>query len=231
MLKFQCPFKQTFEYSFVVSKEKPSDLVSLAYEKAIDNLLYANIDDKYKVVSIMPTMKHDHQANLVVNLAYQLKKKNQKVLVIDLDFRTPRLQVVLQSGMDRGIYHHLFKGLDAKKTILHDKTYGFDVILVGQEINSVTQVLESKKLSDFIETMKSDYDVILLISPSLAYNKDGLSIAKLSDGILYIVSKKYSNKQIVDSSYLQLKQLQVPILGSLLIDYKEHEKILGIPLL
>jgi hypothetical protein len=35
----------------------------------------------------------------------------------------------------------------------------------------------------------------------------------------------------VDTNYRSLKQMSIPILGSLLLDYKEKERLLGIPLL
>lgn len=231
MPKFQCPFKKSFDFPYVISKEKPNDLASLAYQKAVDNLIYANLDEKYKVISIIPTMKDEHQANIVTNLGYILNEKKKKVLVIDLDFRNPRLHVVLKSGMDQGIYDYLFKNVEIQNIIQKDKTYGFDFMLVGKSINSITQVLESKKLSDMVESLKDSYDMILLISPSLMHSKDGFNIAKLSDGILYLVSKKSSNKQVVDTNYRSLKQMSIPILGSLLLDYKEKERLLGIPLL
>lgn len=220
-----------FQPSYVISKEKPSDPASIAYKKTVDNLLYANLDSKYKTISIIPTMKDDHQANVACNLGFIYNEKKKKTLLIDLDFRNPHLHLVLKSSMDKGIYDYLFKGLDIKEVIQVDKTYGFDYLLVGESINSVTQVLESNKLSDLIESLKNQYDVIMLISPSLAHSLDGYSIAKLSDGILYLVSTKSSNKQLVDLNYRQLKQLSIPILGSMLLDYKEKERLLGIPLL
>ena len=231
MPKFQCPFKKVFDHPYIVSKEKPNDLASLAYQKAVDNLMYANVDQKYQIISIIPTMKNDVLANLVANLGYLIAKQHKKVLLIDLDFRTPRLHVVLKSGMQKGIYDYLFKGLDFKEVVQKDQVYGFDYLLIGEAINSITQVLESNKLNEMIKLAKEAYDYVLLISPSVAYHKDYLSIAKLSDGILYVVSKKTSNKQIVDSNFRSLKELHIPILGSLLIDFKEREKILGIPLL
>lgn len=231
MPKFQCPFKKVFNHSYVISKEKPNDFASLAYQKTVDNVMYANVDQKYQVISVIPTMKNDVLANLVANLGYLIATKQKKVLLIDLDFRNPRLHVVLKSEMQKGIYDYLFKNLDFKEVIQKDKEYGFDYLLIGEAISSITQILESNKLNEMIKLAKEAYDYVLLISPSVAFHKDYLSIAKLSDGILYIISKKYSNKQVVDSNFRNLKQLNIPILGSLLIDYKEREKILGIPLL
>lgn len=231
MSKFRCPFKKAFDYPFIITKELPQDASSLAYQRVVDNLIYANLDESFKVISVIPTMKNDHQANMVVNLAYLLSQQKKKILVMDLDFRSPRLHVVLNTGMKQGIYDYLFANKEIKECILKDKTYGFDSLFVGQPINSISQVLESKKIKDLIESLKEAYDVILLISPSIATSKDGLLIAKLSDSIVYIVSKKYSNKQVVDMNYHRLKSLNVPILGTILLDYKEKEKILGIPLL
>lgn len=108
------------QLSYVISKEKPNDQTSLAYQNAVDNLIYANLDNKYKVISIIPTMKDEHQANIVSNLGFIYHEKKKKVLVIDLDFRNPKLQVVLKSSMTKGIYDHLFKGLDIKEAIQVD---------------------------------------------------------------------------------------------------------------
>lgn len=217
--------------AYIISKEIPNNPVTHAYEAFVSNLIYANIDQKYHILSFIPTMKKGVHANLVVNVGYQLTLKKKHVLIVDFDFRMPQLASCLVNPKPYGIYDYLFKNQEINKMIQKDQSLGFDYLLVGQTINSITQVLESDKLKEMMEHLKPMYDYILLISPSMALSKDGLLISKLSDGIIYIVSKKHSHKQDVDVNLFQLKKQSIPILGSLLIDYQEKERLLGIPLL
>ena len=78
----------------IIVSEGSSRFGSHGYTRLRDNLLYINSDGNRKVVQIESAMAKEGKTSVAANLAVSLGLTEKKVVVVDLDFRRPRLHRV-----------------------------------------------------------------------------------------------------------------------------------------
>lgn len=198
-----------------------NDLKSLEpYNKIATNIKYSNLDNPYKSILFTSTIMDELKSTVCVNLAYSLVLNKKKVCLIDLDLRKPCVHKAFNVQKENGLVDYLDGTMEKDEIIKHTDT-GIDVITIGQKVLNPLVVLESKKLKDLIEELKSEYDYVLLDSaPVIA--TDSFVAAKLADGIVYNVAMNHAKKKDIQESIRSLKNLGINIIG--LVITKAYKK-------
>ena len=200
-----------------------NDLKSLEpYNKIATNIKYSNLDNPYKSILFTSTIMDELKSTVCVNLAYSLVLNKKKVCLIDLDLRKPCVHKAFNVQKENGLVDYLDGTMEKDEIIKHTDT-GIDVITIGQKVLNPLVVLESKKLKDLIEELKSEYDYVLLDSaPVIA--TDSFVAAKLADGIVYNVAMNHAKKKDIQESIRSLKNLGIKIIGLVITKaYKEKK--------
>ena len=132
-----------------VGEEKGSRVEG--YNRLKDNVLYMNADGNTKVIQVESAVSAEGKTTVVCNLAVSLGLTEKKVVVVDLDFRRPRVHRLFKESKDLGIAEY-FLGEATKEQIIKHSTYkNVDIITRGAEIYNSSLVLVSDKFKDFIK--------------------------------------------------------------------------------
>ena len=182
---------------------KPSIHAFEPYNRLLSNIKLSNVDNPHKVVMITSTGPQELKTTVVSNLAYTAYNNNQKVCLIDLDIRKPRVHKVFGLTRNDGIVEYLDGSLTLENVIKHTQK-GVDVITAGKTVDNPVVILESEKLKNLINELKEKYDLILVDSSPLLAANDSLVIAKLVDGAVFNVAVNASRKKDVKDSVEQL---------------------------
>ena len=118
-------------YNFIWSKEKPLSFHAENYQKLIANLEYVNVDRKYKVFQITSSLGSEGKSTVLSNIAFLLGQKKQKVILIDLDLRRPKIHYVYDIENKDGLVDYLAGRIPIDKVIKFKKI--MDLMLSIQE--------------------------------------------------------------------------------------------------
>ncbi|MCR5350811.1 MAG: polysaccharide biosynthesis tyrosine autokinase [Acholeplasmatales bacterium] len=182
------------------------------YNRLFTNIKYANIDNPYKVILFTSTIEDELKSYISSNLAACIKNNGNKVLLIDLDLRKPTVHKTFNVIRENGIIEYV-AGEASKLDIIKNTESNVDIITSGKSVLNPFAVLESEKIKSLIEELKEEYDYIILDTPPLAICNDAKLIAKYSDGVIYNVSINQVKKKIFNENVLQLKELDINIIG------------------
>ncbi|MCF7930936.1 MAG: CpsD/CapB family tyrosine-protein kinase [Acholeplasmataceae bacterium] len=202
------------KYDYLVTKEQPLSYTTESFQKVIINLDYANIDGNHKVIQFTSTLVKEGKSTFVSNMAYLLGQKGKKVILLDLDLRKPKLNRVFNTTNREGITDYLSGKIDYAQLIRHSEEIGIDYIVAGEKTTAVVNVLEAKKLKDLILKLREAYDYVLLDTPPVIAVSDALYIARLSDGVIFIVAQNTAKKALVKEAIQTLLNNHVNILGT-----------------
>lgn len=190
-----------------------------AIDRLKDNVLYYAIDGSKKVIQFESSISGEAKTTTTVNLAVALGESGKKVVVIDLDFRKPRVHRAFRLDNENGISDYLIDKID-KKTLLKQTDYNnVTVISRGSEVQNPTSILTSDKMSNLIEELKNEYDFVLLDCPPVLMISDYIHISRLSDGVIFNMAYGKTKKAQVKEAISLLRKNNIPIIGSVFTFY------------
>lgn len=199
-----------YEYKITVEQGGRKTLDE-SFNRLKDNLLYIGAQG-VKVIQVEASIPGEGKTMMVCNLGASLAFNHKKVVIIDLDFRRPRVSKVFAINEENGIGDYIV-GEKSEQEIIKKTEWGVDVITRGKEIHNSSLVLDSDKMKEFIKKLKQEYDFILLDCPPVLLMSDYLHIASFSDGILLTVAANFTKRTAVKDSVALLKKLDKRIIG------------------
>src|SRR5690554_1527399 len=202
------------EYDYLVTYEQPLSYVTEAFQKALVNLEYINIDNQFKVIQFTSTLAGAGKTTFISNISHLIGKKGKKVVVVDLDLRKPKVNRIFRAPNEKGVTDYLTGKIDYKTLVNYSEKLNVHYIVAGEKTTAVVNVLEAQKLKDLIAKLREEFDYVILDSPPIIAVSDGLYISRLADGVVFVVAQKETKRSVVDEAINTLRRNNVNIIGT-----------------
>jgi capsular exopolysaccharide synthesis family protein len=209
------------EDSYIISKEKPLSYITESIQKIVLNLESANVDGELKVIQVTSTLPGEGKSTLLTNLAYLLTKNLHKVIILDLDFRKPRIHKIFNSPNRCGLIDYLVNDCTIEEATSIDQETNISYMVSGRQTNLITNILNSNKIKKLMEELKKTYDYVFLDTPPITSISDALYASKLSDGIIFTIAHNFAKKGLIKEALASLKQQNANIIGAVLTQDKQ----------
>ena len=194
-------------------------LAKEAVDRLKDNLLYWAIDGEKKVIQFESSVSGEAKTTTNANLAVALGESGKKVLVIDLDFRKPRVHRAFKLENSNGISDFMIDKISKDSLIKETEYMNVSVITRGGEVQNPTAILTSEKLCNLIKEFRAQFDFILLDCPPVLMISDYIHIARLSDGVVFNIAFATTKKAQVKDAISLLRKNNIPIIGAVFTFY------------
>lgn len=208
--------KRLEDHTYLICKERPLSYITESFQKVVLNIETANIDQNVKVIQVTSTQPDEGKSTLIANVGYLIGKQNKKILLVDFDLRRPKLHKIFKKANQNGFIDYIIGKCELEDIIHTSPTSNTDFILSGTKTQLISNVLTSNKLFKMIQTLKNNYDYILLDSPPVLSVSDALYISKLSDAVIYVIAQDRAKKNDIKEGIELLKQQKAKILGTVL---------------
>ncbi len=218
MWPFKKKKKSTFQSKIIISEDY-SSVGSTGYTRLKDNILYMNADGKCKVIQIESSLSHEAKTTVISNLAVSLGITEKKVVVLDLDFRRPKLHRMFELEKENGIAEYMQKDVKVDDIIKRTKYKNVDIITRGSDIYNPSITFLSEKFANLIAELKEKYDYVLLDCAPVLQVSDYIHISKISDGVLFVIAYAKTTKNQVIEAINLLKKNNIKIFGTVFSMY------------
>ena len=176
--------------------ENKNNLMSETFRNIRTNLQFMLNNDQ-KVILVTSTVSGEGKSFVSSNLAISLSLLGKKVVIVGLDIRKPGLNKVFQlSNKERGITQYLSN----PETDLMELVQPSDVnknlfILPGGTVPpNPTELLARNGLDKAIETLKKNFDYVILDTAPIGMVTDTLLIGRIADLSVYVCRADYTHK-------------------------------------
>ncbi|RHL57479.1 GumC family protein [Bacteroides thetaiotaomicron] len=176
--------------------ENKNNLMSETFRNIRTNLQFM-LDNDQKVILVTSTVSGEGKSFVSSNLAISLSLLGKKVVIVGLDIRKPGLNKVFQlSNKERGITQYLSN----PETDLMELVQSSDVnknlfILPGGTVPpNPTELLARNGLDRAIETLKKNFDYVILDTAPIGMVTDTLLIGRVADLSVYVCRADYTHK-------------------------------------
>ncbi len=196
--------------------KETSNKVSEAYRAIRSNLLAAITGKEIQVIEITSPKAFEDKSAVIAGLSIVLAQSGKKVLLVDCNFPAP-VQHILFGLPNRGITNCLTDGEDLSAGIqLCPEQENLDLLTVGSDVSSLKEIQVNESLQGFLETVRKQYEFILLDVPSLETAVDAMVIAPKTDGALLVVAGGEDRLNDLIDAKDKLEQAGAMVLGCVL---------------
>ncbi|MGA8597109.1 MAG: CpsD/CapB family tyrosine-protein kinase [Bryobacteraceae bacterium] len=122
------------------------------------------------------------------NLAIaQAQLTDKRVLLADFDFRRPMVDKTLQLSASPGITDYLCGEAPLEKAIRKIATANLYVMTAGHTVPNPLELLNLRECRELVDTLRQNFDWVIIDSPPLLFAADGNLLATMCDGTILVV--------------------------------------------
>ncbi len=174
--------------------EKPGSTLAESFRSVRTNLKYFIKDTKNPVISVSSTISSEGKTFISINLAAIIALNNNKVLLVGLDLRKPRIHKIFGIDNDNGISNYLIGQEKFENIIFETGIENLWYTPSGPVPPNPAELIDSPAMKDFINQAKKQFDYIIIDTPPVAIVTDALLVSPLTDFYLFIVRQRYTTK-------------------------------------
>src|SRR5690606_37482133 len=193
-------YKKDIPTSQLLIDKSPKSMISEAFRSLRTNLQFMGEVDRNadaRTVAITSTTSGEGKTFVAINLAGIIAYSGQKVIVIDLDMRKPKIHLGFDVDNIRGMSTVLIGKSPLMDCIQKSKVDNLDFITAGPIPPNPAELIISSKMKEVLAQLKRDYDVIIIDNPPVGLVTDGIQMVKEADHPIYIFRADFSKKQYV----------------------------------
>lgn len=194
------------------------------YRQLRTNLEFSCFEKKLQIVNITSTNPGEGKSSVASNLAMISVAKYPTVLLIDGDLRKPVQHKIFGVSNKIGL-SNLIKDFDDFD--VNDDTYfqkfkdassdgKLYLLTSGSRVPNPQELLASEKFAEMLKLMRTRFDFIVIDCPPISAVADSIPVSRVSDGTIFIISSKETNKNDAKVALTQLQRNGVNVLGSVL---------------
>lgn len=180
----------------IVVFENQNNLMSETFRNIRTNLQFMLENDK-KVILVTSTVSGEGKSFISANLAISLSLLGKKVIIVGLDIRKPGLNKVFNiPRKEVGITQYL---ANPEKNLMDlvqpsDVSKNLYILPGGTVPPNPTELLARDGLDKAIETLKKNFDYVILDTAPVGMVTDTLLIGRVADLSVYVCRADYTHK-------------------------------------
>ncbi len=193
----------------------PSSPAAEAYRTVAVNLRYGGIEPRPKTILFTSGSSNDGKTAAIANVAVAAAQANSQVVLVDGDLRNPTLHEVFGIANNQGLA--TLRSADQIEAVVHDtEIEGLKLVTSGPAQANPSEILSSAGVTQFIERLRADADLVLIDAAPVTAAADASLLAATLDGVILVVDGRRTRRQDARRAKEQLERVNARILGVLL---------------
>jgi tyrosine-protein kinase Etk/Wzc len=198
--------------------EFPKSPIAESYRVLRTNLDYAMKGGTPKVIMVTSSIAGEGKSFNALNVAMSYAQLGRRTILINFDLRKHTSFFNKQEDTTIGLSTFLKNKTGLKDIILNSPDDKLDYINSGPIPPNPAELLAMDETKKMINTLKNQYEYIIIDTPPLAQVTDGYLMMESSDLKLIVVRYNYSKKKILSMVLKDLKHKNIEDIGIILND-------------
>lgn len=147
-----------------------------------------------RVIYVTSTSPGDGRTTLVANMAIAAARSGKRVLALDADFATQGLTNILAPGTEHSVgIAEVVVGTSSLSAAMRSISMGggdLHLLSRGSDVLSAQDLFGSKEVANLLQTIRHQYDLVLIDSPPFHQVGYATTLARLADRVLVVVTHR-----------------------------------------
>jgi polysaccharide biosynthesis transport protein len=176
---------------------KPTSRTGEAIRGIRVGISLSNVDNPPRVVLFTSSVPAEGKSTVVSSVAWSAAAVGQRVLLIDCDLRHPSTSKLHGLETAKGIVDVLAGTVELRHTLVSFFNGNLSVLAAGSPTKSPPDVLGSQRMRALIETVRNEFDLVLIDAPPIAPVMDAQVIASMVDKAVFVIEWDKTPREIV----------------------------------
>lgn len=204
----------------LISRKRPTDPVYESY-RSVRNCLNFIVKQPVKSIVISSCWDNEGKSVTAANIAISATRENKKILLIDADYRNPKIGRLFEVPDRIGLADVVKGGANLEQAVLPSGTPGLDLLLGGKIPPDPGEILESASFQHLIGQLGQSYDHIIVDSPAIFTTSDALAAAGSVDLMIIVVESGKTTRRALAQLNRLLRLARVEPVGIVLNKLKK----------
>lgn len=200
----------------IISITKPKSPIAEAYRGIRTSIEFSNLDKELKVISVTSSMQNEGKSTVMANLAVSFANLDKKVLIIEGDLRNPSVHRMFNISNINGLTDILLGNKSFTESVYCTDVKNLHVLTCGPIPPNPSEMLSSKRIREFVESVRDYYDYIFIDAPPIGIVTDAGIISTYTDGCIFVVGAGEADIEMAKVSKERLEKVGANILGVVL---------------
>lgn len=177
--------------------ENPKSSLAETFRALRTNLKFLGTQTENKVIAISSSLTGEGKTFCALNLATIIAMSQKKVLLVGLDLRKPKIHKVFNIENTSGVSTYLSGQTELDELFIESSIPNLHLTTSGPIPPNPAELIDSKKMDEFFDYVRDNYDYVVLDTPPIAIVTDALLIAKRSDINIFVIRQNFTSKGIL----------------------------------
>lgn len=198
------------------TRRAPHSLVAEAFRQIRTHLTFSGPLESQRVLLITSPRPEDGKTACAVNLAVTLAQGNQRVLLIDCNFRRPGLRQTFPKIGNDGLANVLVGQRRLEQVLAKTDVANLDALGSGPMPPNPAELLGSRAMRDLLDAARHSYDRVILDGPPCLLISDALVLATQVDATILVARAANSSKGALRRAREQFQRIGARVIGAIL---------------
>lgn len=202
----------------IITHSNPHAPIAEAFRTLRTNIQFSNIDKDMKTLVITSGSPSEGKSTVASNLAYTMGQENKKVLLIDCDMRKPTIHKAFRISNILGLTDILLGEKTMDEVVYQGETDvgGLHVVTSGPIPPNPAELLNSKRMKNFLKEMEEEFDTIILDAPPIGLVTDAAVLSTIVDGVILVTAVGEADLEATKRAKELLDKVKANIIGVVL---------------
>ena len=205
--------KDTLVDRTVVTLHLPRSRPAEAYRTVRTAVCFSATGSAHRVIQVTSPAAGDGKSTLTMNFAVSLALSGKKTIIIESDFRRPKVHKM--TGVDNtvGIVDVLRGNAEIEDAIKETELEGFYVMPCGSRPKNPAELLARPEYEQLLAVLREKFEYVIIDTPPVLVVTDPCSVAPRVDGVILCVRLSRHTRDFGRRTLEQLRDVGANITG------------------
>lgn len=206
-------FDPTADSNPLIVHTSPKSTRAEAFRQLRTNIQFIEAAEGRKSIVMTSSIPSEGKSSTIANLAIAMADTGAKVLLIDCDFRKPKMHKFFSIEGAVGLTNLLIGQVKPSDVIQRWGRKNLDLLPAGQVPPNPSELLGSEAMKKFLLKAEKDYDVVLIDTAPLLPVTDAAILSKMTGGVAIVVAVGKTTKPQLSAALGHVDNVGGRVLG------------------
>ena len=176
-----------------------------------------------KTLVLTSSQPNEGKSTVSANLAISLALNKKKVVLVDTDLRRPTIHQTFDMVNAKGFTSVVAGECSLEEALQNTDIEGLQILTSGPKPPNPAELLDSRVSRDLIESLKQEFDYVIIDAPPALMIADAQIVASMADGVILVVSCQEANRHAVERIHELMVQTGIRVIGMVLNKFTQEQ--------